>query len=294
MSDAYEDILIDRVGTEGRVARITLNRPTKLNALLPRTLGELDRALHDLEADQSARVIILRGAGKAFCVGYDLVDGDIAISPRNPNSKFQKTAADGRPLPLNYAAGLQAGTDIQMYFWRMGKITIAETHGYCLAGGMEFAMMADLVTTSDDCLLGHPGHRSIGVARNGMILPLIMGMRKAKELFYTCDTVTGAEAAKLEIVNYSWPADQLENRTIQFADRIANQSSDFLAGLKLAANGFYENMGIYSSVHRSTQLDAAVQNSESSYVWWKKLKDEGLRSAIEWRDDLYKNKDYAG
>lgn len=287
MNSAYEHLYVDRVGTDDRVARITLNRPDKLNALAPQTMGELDHALHVLEADTSARVIILRGAGRAFSVGHDIGNAGRTVSPRDPSIAFDRKTEDGRPLTINMATSLQAGTDVQMFLWRMAKVTIVQAHGFCLAGGMEFAMMADLVTASEDCLFGHPGHRAIGVARNGMILPLVMGMRKAKELYYTGDAIDGLEAERQGMINYAWPEAELEERTIALADRIANQSADFLAGLKASANRFYENMGIYSSVHSSTQLDAAVQNTESAYQWRTKIAEEGLKAALRWRDGPY-------
>ncbi|WP_327752256.1 enoyl-CoA hydratase-related protein (plasmid) [Sphingobium sp. SJ10-10] len=288
MKTEYETLYIDRVGTDGRVARITLNRPEKLNAISPFMMGELDAALHDLELDRTARVIILRGAGRCFSTGHDISGpGQNASSPRNPAMSGTKLTEDGRPLTINYRTMLHAGTDIQMYMWRMAKVTIVQAHGFCLAGGMEFAMMADLITASEDCLFGHPGHRAIGVARNGNILPLVVGMRKAKELFYTGDAIDGVTAEKMGMINYAWPEAELEDRTIALADRIANLSADFLAGLKTAANAFYENMGIQSSVSTCTLTDAALANSESAYEWWSKLDELGVREAVRWRDAGY-------
>lgn len=288
MRTEYDTLYIDRVGIEGRVARITLNRPEKLNAISPHMMGELDAALHDLELDRTARVVILRGAGRCFSTGHDISGpGQNAASPRNPEMSGTKYSEDGRPLTMNFRTMLHAGTDIQMYMWRMAKVTIVQAHGFCLAGGMEFAMMADLVTASEDCLFGHPGHRAIGVARNGNILPLVLGMRKAKELFFTGDAIDGRTAEKLGMINYAWPETELEERTIAFADRIANLSADFLAGLKTAANAFYENMGIQSSVATCTLTDAALANSESAYEWWSKLDELGVKEAVQWRDAGY-------
>ena len=168
---------------------------------------------------------------------------------------------------------MQQVTDIHMYFWNMAKVTIAQIHGYALAGGCELAMMADLVTAADDAQLGHPGLRGLGTSRTGVIWPLVIGMRKAKELYYTGDSVTGAEAERIGMINYSWPKEQLEERTIAMADRIANLSADHLAILKLNMNRFYENMGIYSSVRSSTDMDAAAQFTRQSYAWQDKMRE---------------------
>jgi enoyl-CoA hydratase len=286
MAEKCNDLLLDRVGTEGRVARITFNRPEVLNAMSTNTMGELHRVLRDLEADQTARVITLRGAGRAFSVGHDL-KADLTGATDDPNRKYKERDAQGRPLIYNYSSRLRDGTNIQLYLWRIAKITVVQAHGYCLAGGMEFAMMADLITASDDCIFGHPAHRGVGSARNAMILPLVIGMRKAKELFYTGDGLTGKKAAEIGLINYAWPTAELEARTVALADRIANQSADHLAVLKAATNRFYENMGLYSSVYSATDFDAMAQHTQSGYEWQDALKNDGLKSALKWRDEGY-------
>ncbi len=289
----FETLEIDRVGTDGRVARITLNRPEKMNALSQELLFELNDALHDLEADASARVIILRGAGRTFCAGYDLTP------PRGQGADGvvrRHAAADekGRRLVMGIRTGMQQITDIQMYFWNMAKVTIAQIHGYALAGGCELAMMADLVVAAEDAQMGHPGVRGLGVARNGVIWPLVIGMRKAKELYYQGSSISGVEAEKIGMINYAWPKEELEARTIEFADRIANLTHDHLAILKINMNRFYENMGIYSSVRSSTDLDAMGQFTGEAYLWQDKVRESfeqgtGLKGALDWRDGRYQD-----
>lgn len=282
----YENLLIDRVGTNGRVARVTLNRPEKLNALSQELLFEFSDALHELEADDDVRAIIVRGAGRAFCAGYDITppggSGSDGVVRR-----YRSVDGNGRRLLMGIRTGMQQITDIHMYFWNMAKVTIAQVHGYAIAGGCELAMMADLVTAADDAQLGHPGLRGMGTSRTGVIWPLVMGMRKAKELYLTGDPVTGTEAAEMGMINYAWPGDELEDRTIALADRIANMSADHLAILKLNMNRFYENMGIYSSVRSSTDLDAAAQFTAHSYSWQDHMQEGGFREALAWRDGPY-------
>jgi len=281
----FENLLIDRVGTDGRVGRITLNRPEKLNALSEGLLTELNEALHDMEADHSIRVIILRGSGRAFCAGYDLTGGG-----RRARS-YKLKDDSGRPLLMNLRTQMQQYTDIQMYFWNMAKVTICSIHGFAAAGGCELAMMADLVVAADDANIGHPGHRGLGVARNGVIWPLVIGMRKAKELSYTGEYITGEEAEKIGMINYAWPEAELEDRTIAFADRLAIASADHLGILKVNMNRFYENMGIYSSVRSSTEQDSMAQLTEFGYAWWDQLRENGLKEALAWRDGPYKELD---
>ena len=286
----YENVLMDRAGTDDRVGIITLNRPEKLNALSQELLYDFDGALHDMEADHTIRVIVVKGAGRAFSAGYDLTPS-------------QKTGADavvrrhrgvddkGRRLLMGIRTGMQQITDIHMYFWNMAKVTIAQVHGYAVAGGCEMAMMADLVVAADDAQLGHPGLRGLGTSRTGVIWPLVIGMRKAKELYYTGENVTGTEAEEIGMINYAWPKEELEDRTLAFADRLAIMSADHLAILKLNMNRFYENMGIYSSVRSSTDLDAAGQFTEFSYDWQEKMREEGLKEALQWRDGPFRETD---
>ena len=292
MDRTFENLEIDRAGTDGRVARITLNRPEKMNSLSQELLFELWDALHDLEADDSCRVIILKGAGRTFSAGYDLAPprgGADAVVRR-----YRQSDDKQRRLLMNIRTGMQQITDIHMYFWNMAKVTIAQIHGYALAGGCELAMMADLVTAADDAQLGHPGLRGLGTSRTGVIWPLVIGMRKAKELYYTGESVTGSEAERIGMINYAFPKDELESRTLALADRIANLSADHLAILKVNMNRFYENMGIYSSVRTSTDLDAAAQFTAQSYAWQDKMRESveagtGLKAALDWRDGPYRD-----
>jgi enoyl-CoA hydratase len=292
MPRTYENVALDRVGTDGRVGRITLNRPEKMNALSQELLFELNDALHDFEADDSVRVIILRGAGRTFSAGYDLAppQGGADAVVRRHKAVDEK----GRRLMMGIRTGMQQITDIQMYYWNMAKVTIAQVHGFCLAGGCELAMMSDMVCAAEDARFGHPGVRGLGVARNGVIWPLVIGMRKAKELYYSGDNVTGKEAEEIGMINYAWPVAELEERTIAFADRFANLSADHLAILKVNMNRFYENMGIYSSVRSSTDLDAAGQFTQQSYAWQDRVREAmtsggGLKEALDWRDGPFRD-----
>ena len=298
MASTYEHLELDRVGTDGRVGRVTLNRPEKMNALSQELLFEFNEALHDYEADAGVRVVIVRGAGRAFSSGYDLAPPRGAGADAVTRSHRQRDD-QGRRLLMGTRTGMQQITDIHLYFWNMAKVTVAQVHGWAIAGGCELAMMADLVVAAEDAQLGHPGLRGLGTSRTGVIWPLVIGMRKAKELYYTGDNVTGTEAERMGMINYAWPADELEERTISFADRIANLSADHLAILKLSMNRFYENMGIYSSVRSSTDLDAAAQMTEQSYAWQDKVREamtsgRGLKEAFEWRDGPYREQRFKG
>ncbi len=185
----FENIELDQVGTDGRVGRITLNRPEKMNALSQELLFELNDALHDYEADSDVRVIIVRGAGRGFSAGYDLAptrggaDGVVR--------RYKGADSVGRRLVMGTRTGMQQITDIWMYFWNMAKVTVAQVHGHAIAGGCEFAMMADLVVAAEDAQLGHPGLRGLGTSRTGVIWPLVSACGRRK----SCTTPATTSAA---------------------------------------------------------------------------------------------------
>ena len=135
----YEDITYE---TDDRLAFVTLNRPEKLNALSQELLFEFWDALHVLEADDSVRAIIVKGAGKAFCAGYDIT------TPRGEGAdgvvrNYKNVDSKNRRMLMGIRTGMQQITDIHMYFWNMAKVTIVQVHGFAIAGGCELAMMAD-------------------------------------------------------------------------------------------------------------------------------------------------------
>ena len=284
----FHNLIIDRVGTDERVGRITLNRPEKMNALSQELLPEFNDALHEMEADHYSRDH--RQGRRPHFQRRIRPDPDQGRRGRR-RAHAPRIDEEGRRLVMGIRTGMQQITDIHMYFWNMAKITIAQVHGYAIAGGCEVAMMADLVTATEDAQFGHPGCRGLGTSRTGVIWPLVIGMRKAKELYYTGDNIMGLEAKECGMVNYAWPAEELEPRTIAFADRLALMSADQLAVLKLNMNRFYENMGIYSSVRSSTGMDAMGQFTEFSMQYQDHMREGGIKEALAWRDGPYRNTD---
>ena len=230
----YEYVLVSYAGTDNRIGIITLNRPEKMNALSQELLYELNDALHMMEADSSVRVVILKGAGRTFSAGYDLAPAQRSGADGVVRSHRGATA-DGKRLLMGTRTGMQNITDIHMYFWNMDKVTIAQVHGYALAGGCELCMMADLVVAAEDAQMGHPGLRGLGTSRTGLIWPLVIGMRKCKELMYTGENISGLEAEECGMVNYAWPIDELDARTIAVSAPAPFESSSGTGELKKRA-----------------------------------------------------------
>ena len=272
----YNTIICDRYGANDWISRITFNRPEKINALSGELLAELEMALAKAAWDDDIRVIVIRGSGRGFGAGYDLSGGGGADAPR----QTRLTSA---------RQNLQEGSRRQMFLFNLPKVTIAQVHGYCLAGSCEYAMMTDLVVAADDARIGHPGIRGLGHPRNSCMWPMIIGLRKAKELMYTGDQLSGKEAAEIGMINKAVPADQLEAEVTKLAERIANQSADALAVHKEAMNRWYQAMGMESSIMAAADYDHVYQQTESAREFWGKVRDEGLKEAFTWRDSRYQD-----
>ena len=216
----FENLIYESL-EDGRICRITLNRPEKMNALSQELLFELNDALHDAEGDPEVRVVILRGAGRTFSAGYDLTPTRGGEQRR----VYPAMDTEKRRLIGGIRTSMIQITDIQLYFWNMAKVTIAQVHGYAIAGGCELAMMADLVVAAEDAQFGHPGTRGLGTPRNGCIWPLIIPMRHAKELMFTGDSIPATRAEEISMINKAVPGDELEDYTLALARRIGPKTA---------------------------------------------------------------------
>ncbi len=288
---AEPPVLVERFGTEDRLARITLNRPEKMNALSQDLLWLFEEKLRELERDQTCRVIVIKGAGRAFSAGYDI--GGARQGPSQSavaqQSEYAPQVTGARRSVWNTRTGMVRVSDMYLYFWNMAKVTIAQVHGYCLAGGVELAMMADLVIAAEDAQIGHPGTRGLGTSRTAAIWPLVIGMRKAKELLYTGDSISGREAERIGMINRAVPREELDAEVERWAERIAIQAPDSLALQKRSVNTFFEAMGIYQGVHSATDTDAMYGFSGQGYLWQEKIRELGMREAVSWRDGEYRD-----
>lgn len=235
--NGYEVLLIDEPA-EG-VRRLTLNRPEKRNALNHQLRGELLHALQCGDADDSVRVMIVRGAGKCFSAGYDLGGGNSGLS-----YPFHTAAGDSQ-WPRHVV-------ESWMRIWDLQKPVIAQVHGYCLAGGSELATGCDLVYVAEDAQIGYPAVR-FGVP-DMQFHPWLVGMRKGMEMLLTGDSISGSEA-----VSYGWATGafaeaELEDRVLAQAQRIATIPMDILALNKRAVHRQMEVMGLRDGLRQGTEI----------------------------------------
>jgi len=263
----FETIIYENV--EDKIFRLTLNRPEKLNAMSQKLLKEFDDALNEFEANQQASVLIIRGAGRAFCAGYDLQ------GTQQPGSGF--TVSSDR-------AGLQKLVERWQRLWSLGKPTIAQVQGFCLAGATELVGHCDIVFASEDAQFGHPAGRSLGILPTLSMWPILMGPRKAKEYFFTGDLLSAQEALEWHMVNRVFPKDKLEEETLAYARRVAMVPLDLLTLHKAAVNRHLEVQGFRALEQSAADLDCIAHQTETVKSWMKASRERGLKAALGERD----------
>lgn len=261
---AYETILYE---TEDGKARITLNRPEKLNAISLPMQEELERALWEADADPQVHVVILRGAGRAFSSGYDI----------GPN------AGQGQLSLERDIWRLEQGLFRRLTIWDMHKPVIAQVHGYCLAGGTDLALLCDLVIAAEDAVIGFPPVRAMGSPPSHMWTYLV-GPQWAKRFLLTGDSVSGKEAERIGLVLKAVPAEELEAEVESLADKMAKIDVDLLAANKRIVNMALELMGARSVQRLAVEMDGRAHLAPSVAEFARITREVGLKAAVEWRD----------
>lgn len=276
----YEAIVYE---VENGRARITLNRPEKLNALSLKLQQELHDALWDADNDTNVHAVILRGAGRAFSAGYDLTP----TARRDPLGEDKYTAAyRGTSTFDDDAWNMEKAQRLRMALFDMHKPVIAQIHGHCLAGGTDLAFLSDIVIASDDCRIGFPPARAMGALPNNMWI-YNCGPQWAKRLFLTGDTISGAEAAKIGLVLKSVPADMLEAEVEGLVDRMAMIDSELLSANKRIVNLQLELMGARTIQRMAAENDARAHLAPSVREFGRIAQEQGLKAALQWRDGKF-------
>jgi len=265
--------------TDGAIATITLSRPNELNTIVPPMPEEFEAAINLAVKDASIKVIILRGAGRSFCAGYDFGGGfhlwDEYITT---NGAWDA----GKDFAWATAQGL-APTQKFMSMWRAPKPVIAQVHGWCVGGGSDTALCADIVIASEDARIGTPYSRMWGCYLSGMWL-YRLGLTKAKEYALTGKPLSGREAADVGLINRAVPFAQLEGTVRQMARQLASIPLSQLAAMKLVVNQAYENMGLNSTQTLGPILDGLMRNTPDAIDFIRLAEKDGVRAAIAARD----------
>lgn len=261
-----------RLEREGRVGLVTLNRPEKLNAVNAEVIQDLREVWAEVKRDDAIRVAILRGEGRAFCVGADL-------SGRSPEERAMTAdhgvSEDRQGILEGFlAAGMDA--------WTLPKPVISQVHGYCIAGGTILATLTDLIYVAEDTVIGWP---KVPVG-GGLISPIwswMIGPYRAKEFsFDVGSTFTGSEAVGMGWGNRAVPLQNLESETWKMAERVAKVSSDLLGVKKAAINHQMDAKGFSSAIKFGAEMDSIAHTTTAVEVTRQKLGELGIRGAIEW------------
>ena len=265
----FQHILVDE--PLPGVSRITLNRPNSRNALNNTLRSEIYGTLEANDNDPAVKVTILRGAGKAFCAGYDLKGNN------SQNQPFHTSPGDG-----NWARHVVDGF---FRVWDLAKPVIAQVHGYCLAGGTELSTSCDLVYVANDAQIGYPVVRSMSPPDN-QFFPHLMGLRPAMEMMLTGDAISGDEAVTYGFANRAFPVDALETEVLKVAERIARVPTDLQQMNKRAVHRQMELTGVRAAIRSGTEIQALAFHTESTRAHFKELA-AGLTDALSKRDGKF-------
>jgi enoyl-CoA hydratase/carnithine racemase len=257
----------------GQVARITLSRPERTNALNGAMLDEIGEAVSASEADNDVHAVVLTGDGKAFSSGFDLKDQ----MERRPTG-----ISDWRPV-------LQKDFEAVVQFWHCPKPTIASVRGACLAGAFEMSLACDVTIASDTAFFGEP-ELKFGAGIVVMLLPWLVGPKIAKEIIFTGeDRLTAQRAYELGIVNRIVADDQLDEAALKLALHLSKIDPMLMRETKRAINKTFEMQGMLAALQSALDIDLQIEGegSPDKIRFFEIARADGLKAALAWRDGRF-------
>ncbi|MFI4990526.1 MAG: crotonase/enoyl-CoA hydratase family protein [Solirubrobacterales bacterium] len=290
------------------VARLTLNRPERGNAITPTLIAELVESVRRADLDPAVHALLLAGAGTGFCGGYDLFEsaermGDQAGPREGSDSPSAGRAAPaGSPLdpavmaanhdprgtwdPMVDYAMMSRNAQGFMSLFNCGKPVICKVHGFCVAGGTDMALCSDLLVIADDAKIGYPPARVWGSPTTSLWAHRI-GAQRAKRLLFTGDSLSGAEALEWGLAIEAPPAGQLDERAEALAARIARMPVNQLMMMKLLVNQTLYSQGLHSSQVLGTVFDGIARHTAEGYAFQQHAAEHGFREAVRERDEPF-------
>lgn len=259
-----------------RIARLIFNRPERMNAIGDGMLEELRHAVEACERDPQVHVIIVEGAGKGFCGGYDL------------NSAGQRTdhpcLQEGHPWdPMDDYATMKSYTNDIMSLWRCSKPTIAKVHGHAVGGGSDIALCCDMLLMAEDAYIGYMPTRVWGCPTTAM-WTYRLGPARAKQVMFTGNKIDGKTAAAWGLANEAVPFAQLDDAAFHLAERISGVPRSHLAMHKMVVNQVMLTMGLEQSQMMATVFDGITRHNPEG-LWFRRYAEaSGFKAAVEWRD----------
>jgi enoyl-CoA hydratase len=259
-----------------KVSVITLNRPEKLNAISAELQQQLTDALARADADPETSVVLLRAEGRSFCAGYD-------ISAKEPGTD------DWRSDPTKAQEHLRPQLEFEMLPWTMKKPVIASVQGHVMGGGCELVMLCDLTIAADNATFGEPEVRfsSVGPA---IVMPMIIGYKKARELLYFGDTIDAKTALDLGMVNRIVPLAELRETSLRYAKRLSLISPEALYATKRAVNRGADAAGFRTALYAGVDVVGPLYATKTEFgaKFREIVATEGVPAAVRWRAAQFK------
>ena len=255
------------------VATLTLNRPRRLNAIVPELMEDFDAGLARAEADDAVRVVRLRGAGRAFCAGYDIGWGAAAMRDAEGDEPWDPMA-DLRMMSRYVGS--------YMSLWRSPKPVVAQVQGFCVGGGTDFALCSDLIVVAQDASIGYPPARVWGSPTTAMWIYRV-GLERAKRLLLTGDALDGPRAVAWGLASECVPAAELDGAALALCRRIARLPANQLQMMKLLVNQAYEQMGLSVTQLIGTLLDGAARHTPEGVAFSRRAAQD-VAAAVAERD----------
>jgi enoyl-CoA hydratase len=282
---------------DGRVARLTLNRPERGNGITRGLVVELEQCVEQADLDPSVHVLLLSGAGKGFCGGYDLVEsaegqgamGDASGPPGSPLDPLVMMANHdpaGAWDPMVDYAMMSRNVRAFMSLFHCSKPVVCKVHGFCIAGGTDMALCSDLLVIAADARIGYTPARVWGTPTTSM-WAYRLGSQRAKRLLFTGDSLTGAEALEWGLAIDAPHADELDLRTEQLVERIARLPTNQLQMMKLLVNQSLYSQGLHATQLLGAVFDGIARHTKEGYAFQQRAAKAGFKQAVRERDEPF-------
>jgi enoyl-CoA hydratase len=264
---------------DGRIARITLNRPERGNGITLAMPRELAECVERANLDPSVHVIALAGAGKGFCGGYDLVEfAEGGTMPNHDPGEPWDPVVDWQMMSRNLRGF--------MSLFHSDKPVICKVHGFCVAGGTDMALCSDLLVIADDARIGYPPARVWGVPTSAL-WAFRAGDQRAKRLLFTGDLIDGATAADWGLAVEAPPAAELDERFEALLERVALTPVNQLVMMKLLVNQAHYSQGLHATQALGVFFDGIARHTPEGYEFARRAAEAGFKQAVRERDEPY-------
>ena len=285
-------------GVDGRVARLTLNRPERGNGLTRELITELERAVERADLDPAVHVLLLAGNGTGFCGGYDLVESaegkglgvGVADAPVGSALDPAVIAANHNPAetwdPMVDYAMMSRNVRSFMALFHCTKPVVCKVHGFCVAGGTDLALCSDLLVIASDAKIGYPPARVWGSPTTSL-WAYRLGPQRAKRLLFTGDSLTGAQALEWGLAIEAPPPEELDATAEKLVERIARVPVNQLQMMKLLLNQSLYGQGLHATQVIGTVFDGITRHTKEGYAFQALAMREGFMEAVRQRDEPF-------